>query len=142
MKAKLAPSRQKTTGASVQLSVPAAVEQPRTAPSQAPAVAFGDSGARGAAFARRPNHAAATHGGEQVIFNVAGRTFRISTSLVREHPEGRLAKLLDEALQNGENGCARDGTRTVFVDGPPDRFCLLLDWYRYGEPCPTSSYGG
>lgn len=58
-------------------------------------------------------------------FNVGGQTFQVAAKLVKAKPETLLAKLLAKA----------DSNRLIHVpvDICPDRFRILLDWYRYGE---------
>merc|ERR1712232_886128 len=71
---------------------------------------------------------------DRVNFNISGRIFCMSTSLVRAHPDGRLAIMLEEVQRGAENGSSRpEGSKTIFVDGPPERFQFILDWYRNGE---------
>eukprot|EP00928_Gymnodinium_smaydae_P027130 TRINITY_DN21079_c1_g5_i1.p1 TRINITY_DN21079_c1_g5~~TRINITY_DN21079_c1_g5_i1.p1 ORF type:complete len:412 (+),score=105.59 TRINITY_DN21079_c1_g5_i1:70-1236(+) len=70
--------------------------------------------------------ASAAANGEQVAFNVAGKVFRVSVGLVKSYPGGVLDRLLREV---GESNPAKP----IFVDGNPDRFPYILDWYRSGE---------
>lgn len=84
----------------------------------------------------------ATGGDSQVIVNVAGRQFRISAGLLRAHSCGLLAKRLEKLEGSSSakgSSASASSTKTIFVDGSPDRFPLILDWYRYGEVFVPSS---
>ena len=60
------------------------------------------------------------------LFNVGGQTFQVAAKLIRSKAETLPAKLLAKAS---------DPTRPLHipVDICPERFRILLDWYRYGE---------
>lgn len=60
------------------------------------------------------------------LFNVGGQTFQVAAKLIRSKPETLLAKLFAKAL---------DPTKVLHVpvDICPERFRILLDFYRYGE---------
>ena len=60
------------------------------------------------------------------LFNVGGQTFQVAAKLIRSKAETLPAKLLAKAA---------DPTRPLHVpvDICPERFRILLDWYRYGE---------
>ena len=60
-----------------------------------------------------------------VRFSVGGQTFQIAAKLVRAKPDTVLAKV----LARSDAGISLN----VPVDVCPDRFRLILDWYRYGE---------
>ncbi|CAE7367405.1 unnamed protein product [Symbiodinium natans] len=61
-----------------------------------------------------------------VSFNVGGQVFQISTKAVKAKPETLLARLLAK-----DGGLER--VLHVPVDVCPERFRILLDWYRYEE---------
>lgn len=60
------------------------------------------------------------------LFNVGGQTFQVAAKLIRSKADTLPAKLLAKAA---------DPTRPLHVpvDICPERFRILLDWYRYGE---------
>jgi len=60
------------------------------------------------------------------LFNVGGQTFQVAAKLIRSKPETLLSKLFAKAL---------DPTKVLHVpvDICPERFRILLDFYRYGE---------
>jgi len=60
------------------------------------------------------------------LFNVGGQTFQVAAKLIRSKAETLPARLLAKAA---------DPTRPLHVpvDICPERFRILLDWYRYGE---------
>ena len=61
-----------------------------------------------------------------VHFNVGGQTFQVASKLVRAKPETLLAKVLAKTTDSNR-------ILNVPVDICPERFRILLDWYRYGE---------
>ncbi|CAE7943466.1 unnamed protein product [Symbiodinium necroappetens] len=61
-------------------------------------------------------------------FNVGGQIFHISTKAVKAKPETLLAKVLAKV---GDGGL--DRVLHLPVDVCPDRFRILLDWFRYEE---------
>eukprot|EP00438_Fugacium_kawagutii_P002622 Skav201673 [mRNA] locus=scaffold641:359441:360649:+ [translate_table: standard] len=60
------------------------------------------------------------------LFNVGGQTFQVAAKLIRSKSDTLPAKLLAKAA---------DPTKPLHipVDICPERFRILLDWYRYGE---------
>jgi hypothetical protein len=62
---------------------------------------------------------------ETVVFNVRGRHYEVIPELIRSRGSTLLANLIDDI--------GVDPSRAIFVDGNPERFEYILDWYHYGE---------
>lgn len=60
-----------------------------------------------------------------VTFDVGGTLFKVLEQTIMAHPSTLLANMLEDiGTQPG---------KALFVDANPERFGLILDWYRYGE---------
>jgi len=59
-----------------------------------------------------------------VVFDVGGKDFKVLKLTIAKRPETLLAQLLEDHDVNS--------AEPLFVDANPDRFGLILDWYRHG----------
>jgi hypothetical protein len=68
---------------------------------------------------------------ETVTFNVGGKMYQVSKSLIEQHKETILARMISGTWQKlgGENEAAP----VMFVDRDGDRFAYVLDFLRYGH---------
>ena len=63
---------------------------------------------------------------EIVQFDVGGRIFKTSRSLIDQHEDTMLARLMSDTWQE-------DPTKSVFIDRNGDIFSHILDYLRYGS---------
>ena len=61
-----------------------------------------------------------------VKFNVGGKSFETSVSLIDQHEDTMLARLVSDTWQEDPN-------KTVFIDRNGDIFAHILDYLRYGS---------
>jgi hypothetical protein len=76
---------------------------------------------------------------ETVQFDVGGKVFRVARSLIEQHDQTMLARLVSERWQT-QCGGKKDGreTKPIFIDRNGDNFGFVLDYLRYGKvnlPC-------
>jgi hypothetical protein len=70
-----------------------------------------------------------------VTFDVGGKIYRVSRSMVEQHPDSVLARLISDtwttalSRDDGEN----TNNRALFIDRDGDRFAHVLDFMRYGK---------
>ena len=65
-----------------------------------------------------------------VTFDVGGRTFKVSRSLIKQHDTSMLARLVSDTWQSVKDS---DMVPSLFVDRDGDRFAYVLDFLRYGH---------
>jgi len=63
---------------------------------------------------------------EIVQFDVGGRVFKTSRSLIDQHEDTMLARLMSDTWQEDPN-------KSVFIDRNGDTFSHILDYLRYGS---------
>jgi hypothetical protein len=63
---------------------------------------------------------------DTVKFNVGGRHFGVSRTLIDANPDSMLSKLISETWVN-------DPKTPIFIDRDGDKFSLVLDYLRYGS---------
>eukprot|EP00957_Ditylum_brightwellii_P042874 3245381-Ditylum_brightwellii.AAC.1 len=59
-------------------------------------------------------------------FNVGGRKYEVSKSLLEQHPNTMLARISSEQWQ-------KDPEAEIFIDQDGDRFRYCLDYLRFGS---------
>eukprot|EP00971_Amphidinium_carterae_P133569 2645453-Amphidinium_carterae.1 len=59
-----------------------------------------------------------------IAFDVCGRLFKTLKFTIQKYPSTLLSQLLDDY----DTDCAKP----IFIDRDPQRFALILDWYRHG----------
>lgn len=64
---------------------------------------------------------------ETIVFNVGGRTFKVSRSLIEHYSETMLGRLISDEWQANSND------EPIFVDRNGDLFAFVLDYLRYGS---------
>ena len=65
-------------------------------------------------------------GEEKVIFDVGGKMYTVSRSLIEEHSDTMLARIVSKTWLEDPNS-------TVFIDRDGDTFRFVLDYLRYGS---------
>jgi len=67
---------------------------------------------------------------ESVTFDVGGRTFKVSRSLIKQHEKSMLARLVSDTWQSVKDS---EKASNLFIDRDGDRFAYVLDFLRYGH---------
>ena len=65
--------------------------------------------------------------GTTVKLNVGGKHYEVSYSLINEHPESMLGRLVSDTWQKV------DAESTIFIDRDGDIFGHILNYIRYGS---------
>ena len=63
----------------------------------------------------------------EIVFDVGGRTFKVSRSLIEHYSETMLGRLISDEWQANSND------ESIFVDRNGDLFAFVLDYLRYGS---------
>lgn len=67
-----------------------------------------------------------------ILFDVGGKMFRVSRSLIDNWPESMLARLVSDTWRQEGGDSREEERRPIFVDRNGDTFQVVLDYMRYG----------
>ena len=70
----------------------------------------------------------AATGTKTILFDVSGKIFRVSRSLIDEWPESMLARLVSDRWHDDDDSMEKP----IFIDRNGDIFQVVLDFMRYG----------
>ena len=66
------------------------------------------------------------------IFNVGGRRFEVSSSLLQQYPTSRLSQLVFSRPSSSSTSSHNHSSKEIFLDHNPEAFAVVLDYLRYG----------